>query len=127
MVRCRPDAVIKIGGHTVATDLKSAEDARPGPFARACYKYGYFHQDAFYRDVIEWSGWGHIDLFLFAVFEKEPPFAVKLYESSEDAISRAGSAYRKSLNLAAQCLESGVWPAYDTDIETLDYPTWARD
>jgi hypothetical protein len=127
MVRCRPDLINKLNDYTVAIDLKSCEDARPGPFGRACYKYGYFHQDAFYRDVIEWSGWGKIDLFLFAAFEKEPPYAVKLYQSTDEAISRARATYRRNLNIAAECLERGIWPSYDTDIEVLDYPAWARD
>ena len=127
LLRCRPDMVVTINNYNVAIDVKSSEDARPGPFGRACYNYGYFLQDAFYRDVIEWSGWGKIDLFLFAAFEKEPPYALRLYQSSEDAISRARSSYRASLNLAAQCLESGVWPSYDTDIEVLDYPAWVKE
>jgi hypothetical protein len=127
MVRCRPDLINKLNDYTVAIDLKSCEDARPGPFGRACYKYGYFHQDAFYRDVIEWSGWGKIDLFLFAAFEKEPPYAVKLYQSTDEAISRARAIYRRNLNIAAECLERGIWPSYDTDIEVLDYPAWAKD
>ncbi len=126
-VRCRTDLVTEIHGHRIVIDFKSAEDARLGPFSRASYNYGYFHQDAFYRDVIEWSGWGHIDLFLFAAFEKEPPYALKLYQSPDEALTRAKAKYRASLNIAAQCLERGVWPAYGTDIEVLDYPAWAKD
>jgi len=126
-VRCRTDIYNRINDFPVAVDLKSAEDARPGPFGRACYNYGYFHQDAFYRDVMEWATGVKVDLFLFAVFEKEPPYAVKLYQSTDSAVSRAKAKYRTSLNLAAKCLENGVWPAYETDIETVDYPAWARD
>ncbi len=126
-VRCRVDLLTKIHGANVVVDLKSCEDARRGPFERACYTYGYFHQDAFYRDVIEWSGWGKIGLFAFAAFEKEPPYALKLYYSTDDALTRAKAKYRRSLNIAAECLERGVWPSYDTDIEALDYPPWAKD
>jgi exodeoxyribonuclease VIII len=126
-VRCRSDVIVKLDNLNVAIDLKSCEDARPWPFRRACRNYGYWHQDAFYRDVIEWSGWGKLDLFLFAAFEKEPPYALRLYQSTDEAISRARAIYRRSLNTAAACLESGVWPAYDTDIEVLDYPAWVRD
>jgi hypothetical protein len=125
MVRCRADLVNTIADYTVCIDLKSCEDARSRPFRRACQTYGYFHQDAFYRDVIEWSGCGKVDLFLFAAFEKEPPYAVRLYQSSEAAISRARETYRRNLNIAAECLERGVWPSYDTDIEALDY-IWAE-
>jgi len=126
-VRCRSDMFNRINDYCVLVDLKSAEDARPGPFGRACYNYGYFHQDAFYRDVVEWATGDKIDLFLFTAFEKEPPYAVKLYQSTDAAIERARGIYRKALNTAALCLDSGKWPAYETDIEPLDYPAWARD
>jgi len=126
-LRCRPDMINSINGYTVAIDIKSCEDARPTAFAKASYNYGYFNQDAFYRDVIELSGWGKIDLFLFAAFEKEPPYAVKLYQSTDSAISRARSVYQQQLRIAAECLATDCWPAYDTDIETLDYPAWAKE
>lgn len=126
-LRCRADLVCTINGYRVVIDFKSAEDARRGYFERACFNYGYFHQEAFYRDVIEWSGYGKVDLFLFAVFEKEAPYAVKLYQSTATAVDRARTSYRQSLNLAAECLANNEWPNYSTDIETLDYPAWAKD
>lgn len=125
--RCRADVVNTIDSYRVAIDFKSAEDARKGPFERACYNYGYFHQDAFYRDTIEESGYGALDAFMFAAFEKEPPYAVKLYEASKDAVSRARQQYRKSLHIAAECKRAGKWPAYETDIEVVDYPAWAKE
>lgn len=125
--RCRADVVNTIDSYKVGIDFKSAEDARKGPFERACYNYGYFHQDAFYRDTIEQSGYGKLDLFLFAVFEKEPPYAVKLYEATPEAVSRARGQYRASLRIAAECVANNQWPAYDADVEIVDYPAWAKD
>jgi len=127
MLRCRADVYNRIGEYVVIIDLKSAEDARFKAFTRACYNYGYFHQDAFYTDVIGWTTRVEVDLFLFAAFEKEPPYAVKLYQSSPDARVKAKRLYRRSIETAAACLESGVWPAYDTDIQPLDYPPWDKD
>jgi len=122
LVRCRTDLINTLAGHIVVIDLKSCMDARNYQFRRACYKYGYFHQDAFYRDVISWSGWGEIDLFMFVAFEKKSPYAAKPYYSTDAAIERARREYRESLNTAAECLNTGIWPAYSTDIEALDYP-----
>lgn len=127
LVRCRTDLLNVIGQYHIALDMKSCEDAQPLAFSRAAFVYGYFHQDAFYRDVIDWSGYRKLDVFLFAAFEKEPPYAVKLYQSTDTAIERARASYRKALNTAAECLNTGKWPAYTTDIETLDYPAWVRD
>jgi len=127
LVRCRVDLWNVIDDYCVAVDMKSCEDAQSLAFSRAAYVYGYFHQDAFYRDVIEWSGCRKIDLFLFAAFEKESPYAIKIYQSTEQAIERARVTYRKALNTAAECLNNGIWPTYNTDIETLDYPAWVKD
>lgn len=125
--RCRTDIVNVIADYTVVIDLKSCEDARTAAFARAAYNYGYFHQDAFYRDTIANSGWGNVDLFLFAGFEKEAPYASKTHQSSDDAISRAREQYKRSLRVAAECTATGQWPAYSDEIEVLEYPAWAKD
>jgi len=126
-VRCRPDWMCRVDKHLVVIDYKSAEDARPGPFSRNAYNYGYFQQAAFYLDVITWAYGQRPDIFLFAAFEKTPPYAVKLYEVTPEAIIRAGEGYRSALHIAKACLESTEWPSYPTDIEPIEYPKWAKD
>ena len=125
MCRCKTDFAVKAADLRVVIDLKSAEDARPRVFSRNAFNYGYFTQAAFYRDIWGWLGYP-IDLWLFAVFEKEPPYAVKLYEVQEADLERGRVIYRQALNTLAECMKTDEWPAYSTDIEPLRYPEWAK-
>ncbi len=125
LCRCKTDYAVKIADKRVILDLKSAEDARQAAFGKAAFNYGYFTQAAYYTDIWKWAGYP-IDLWLFPVFEKEPPYAVKLYEILPEDMDRGREEYRKSLNTFAECQKSNEWPAYDTDISVLRYPAWAK-
>ena len=126
LCRCKTDYAVKANGLRVIVDLKTAEDARARPFQRNAFNYGYFTQAAFYSDIWEWVGYP-IDLWLFAVFEKEAPYAVKLYEVLPGDMEYGRKAYRQALDTYAECKANDNWPAYRTDIEPLFYPTWAKD
>jgi len=126
LCRCKTDYAVKLGDLRVIIDLKSAEDARPEAFQRNAYKYGYFNQAPFYSDIWEWAGYP-IDLWIFAVFEKTAPYAVKLYEVLPDDMERGRAVYRMALNTFAECKATNTWPSYSTEIEQLYYPSWAKD
>jgi hypothetical protein len=125
-VKCRIDRLVTIAQYRVGLDPKSTDDARYDAFQSSAYKFGYFQQNAFYRDVCEWAGIP-LDLFLFIAFEKEEPFGVKVYEMSEDDLEYGRRLYRPALNAYAQCLESGEFPSYDDSIEVLTRPAWAKE
>lgn len=125
-VKIRPDWRVTIGGLRVMLDLKSTDDARPEAFARTAWNYGYFQGAAYYCDVHEWAGAGKVDLFLLAAFERDPPHAVKLYEVQEAELDRGRAMYRPALDLYAHCRSVNEWPAYSTDIEPLQFPSWAK-
>lgn len=124
LCRARPDFLTILGELTIMLDLKSAEDARPDAFMKSAWNYGYFHQHIWYRDCFEWATGAPPDLFLLAPFEKEPPYAVKLYEPAEDSLERARRDNRRALQAMAECLQTGRWPSYPTDIERLHMPAW---
>jgi len=125
--RSRIDWITTIGNSTVIIDFKSAEDARPYPFSRACYNYDYFEQAAYYCSVVKGSGYADPELFLFGVFEKEPPYGLMLYQATEEAMLRATLSYENSLQIAKRCIDSNNWPCYSTDIQPVDYPSWAKE
>ena len=126
LVKCKTDYYRQLKLLNVITDLKSAEDARPFPFQRNAYSYGYFQQSAFYSDVWKWSGVvEQIDTWIVTVFEKIAPYAVKLYEITGADMEFGRKQYRKALNIAAECQASDHWPAYSTDITPLHIPGYA--
>lgn len=126
-VKIRTDWRTRIAGHNVIIDLKSTDDARPDAFSRTAHNFGYFQGAAFYCDVHEWAGLGHVDLYLLVAFERDAPHAVKIYEVGEAELERGRAQYRKGLALHKFCAETGEWPAYSTDIEPLLFPAWAKD
>ena len=124
--KARPDALSIIGGIPVCADLKSAEDARPEAFARACVNYGYDLSAAFYIDVVQWAGQPRPESFFFIVVEKELPFAVMVYEASEEFLRAGRDKYQRALATYVKCHQAQDWGSYTEDVQLLDLPAWAK-
>ncbi len=84
---------------------------------------GYDVQAAFYLDMANLCGLDK-KYFIFIACEKEPPYATAVYQLDEASIECGRSKYRRWLNTAALCWESGEWPAYDPAIQVLTLPQW---
>jgi len=127
LCKCKPDYLNQVGKYKVMLEMKSTDDARPHMFQRIAMNFGYFQASAFYCDVMEWAGLGRPDLYLIVAFERNAPYGVKIYEVPEEAREYGERQYRAALNLYKHCLDTGEWPNYDTTIERLELPTWARE
>jgi hypothetical protein len=126
LVKCRPDFENDSGDPAIV-DLKSCADARRDAFAKSAWDYGYYQQAAFYLDVRAWCGLPAApERFVFIAVEKEPPYAVKLYEASPTMLRRGRDAYRGALDLYAECLANDRWPGYEPGITQIDLPAWAE-
>jgi hypothetical protein len=121
--RARPDFLNH--AHNVVVDLKTAQDASMGVFARACANYTYHLQAAFYLDGMAAVKKPH-DKFIFVDAEPEPPWAVACYELGAEDVRIGRVRYRHALAVYQQCLASNTWPSYPEEIRTLELPTWAR-
>jgi len=113
------------GGELILGDLKSTQDASPRAFANSVAKYGYGLQTHIYR-----RGWSAVTkeipvAWYWIAVEKTPPYAVAVYECGGSTLERAAAAYDRGLKTWGECVESGVWPAYDADPQLLDAPPWA--
>jgi hypothetical protein len=105
-------------------DVKTAIDASPAAFAKACANFGYDQQADFYSTGIEVLTGQRLP-FLFIAVEKEPPHLVGIYQLDDDALARGARLNRQALALFAECESTGAWPGYSTDIEVLALPRWA--
>lgn len=121
LLKCEIDL---LSGNAIV-DLKSTDDASVDGFARSVAKFGYDVQAAFYLDICNWLGLGK-EFFVFIAVEKEPPYAVAVYELDEESIQVGRSKYRRWLNLFNYCSEMNEWPAYPDDIIRLSLPMWAK-
>lgn len=127
LCRCRPDWVAEVayGTGVVLVDVKTATDASPDGFARACENFSYHLQADWYcRGYAKAAG---IDVhgMVFAVVESEFPYASALYMLSDAALNAARRANRQALQTYARCRAAQSWPGYPAGIQVIDLPPWA--
>lgn len=122
----RQDRVGLLDNWPVVVDFKTAEDAGRREFSKAIGKFGYHEQGAFYIDGFDTLQPFEGDRrYMFIVVEKDPPFAVVVYELDNTALTVGRRNYRAHLDRYAACLESGVWPGYGDGAELITVPAWA--
>jgi len=112
-----------IGGGPVV-DLKSARDASDRGFSRAVFgDYRYDIQAAWYLRAARAAGYTP-DGFIFVVVESLPPHAVKCHRIDELAIEAADAEIDRLLPRIKAARESGIWPGYGDETNTLYLPAW---
>lgn len=128
MIRCkvRPDRTPS-SKTACLIDLKSTVDAGYDAFLRACYRFGYFQQAAFYIDgynealrvMVEEHGWSRedhpeIDAFVFIAVEKAAPFRVEVYTLMGDnsLLIRGREDYINGLRIEQECRKNNFYPNY---------------
>jgi len=122
----RQDRLTYVDNWPTVVDVKTSKDAGRRKFSRDIDAYGYADQAAFYLDGLDTLHPFEGDRrYVFLVLEKEPPYAVAVYELDIDAINVARSKVRGYLRQYAECLESGTWPGYGDGLELVSLPPWA--
>lgn len=107
-----------------AVDLKTTSgSASPVGFGRDAAKHGYPVQDVWYVDALKWAT-GDEREFRFVVVEKARPHLVAVHGFPEvvrlgarDLAARARATY-------AECVATGVWPAYGDDLIETQIPAY---
>ena len=118
--KSRPDWIIP----GAIIDLKTSGDASPSAFARSVASYRYQVQAAYYLQAAACVDLG-AEHFIFVVVESTAPFAVAVYQLDDEAMEHGRKLYLRDLGAYMRCKESGAWPGYPTDIQTLSLPRWA--
>ncbi len=112
---------------SVATDLKSCEDASAEGFGQSAQRYRYHQQAAFYLDglaALEGPSVGHE--FAFVAVEKTPPYACAVHQFDEAAIRLGRETNARRLATLAKCLATNTWPGLPQEISRLSL-SWAKD
>jgi hypothetical protein len=124
-VRARFDA---LSGETpngiYAADLKTGDDATKTGFEKSVAKWGYDVQQAHYEDTYESSEGRPIDQFFLIAVEKSGPYEVGVHQLPTMWVEMGKKKAAEARRIYKECVESGVWPGYDTAIQFLDPPTW---
>ena len=127
--KCRPDFLASFEEQFCGiVDVKTCCDASAEGFSRSIVSFGYDVQAAFYQDGLKLLT-GRTLPFYFLAVEKEAPFAIAVYQASEDLIEIGRAKYRGALQLLRWCRDRGEWPGYQPggEIETITLPRWAMN
>ena len=107
-------------------DFKTTIDASPESFAKSVVNFGYHRQAYHYL-----SGWNSLHPedqrkgFIIIACEKSPPYAVAIYEMSDQCMELGKHEVSSLLELYARCDEDDVWESYPPTVQMLELPAWA--
>ena len=124
-LRCkiRPD----IYSHTanVIIDLKTCVSASSHAFSKSIADYGYHIQCAFYERI--WNEFHGVEIngFYFMAVEKEPPYAVAVYELDDESFLEGWEQALNAMRLYQSCSEKGVWNGYPSIVQKISLPQYA--
>jgi exodeoxyribonuclease VIII len=120
--KAKVDGIVRLAGACIVLDVKTTESARPTDFAASAAKFGYFHQAAFYRRLVE-QNIGVLDDFVIIAVEKKAPYLTAVYRIPFHAIETAD---RRIDELVARWWEvaEGDRTGYALTIQELEPPRW---
>lgn len=115
--KCRFDRIYE----TLVVDYKTTADASFDGFQRQAIKYGYHIQAAHYLD-----GLPPDSQFVFIAQEKEPPYAISVFNSDGDFLEYGRSERKRLIQQISECHKSNYYPGYPDKIQPLYLPHWIK-
>lgn len=118
----RMDAVAQ---HDVIVDLKTCQDASTAAFTRSIANFGYHIQAAHYIDGYEAATGVCPRAYIWIAVESSAPHGVAVYAADAAMLEIGAEKRAMALEIIAECTESGHWPGYPAEIQTISLPGWA--
>lgn len=121
--RARFDILRRLpSGRLLGVDYKTTDDASPTGFGKSVGNWRYDQQAAHYSAGA--AALGEPVDFLFVAQEKDAPHRVGVYRLDDEWLSIGYDRNRRALDVYAECLASGEWPAYSPEVVTVEAPRW---
>lgn len=124
--KCRADCLNTSYSQPIIVDVKSTTDASTDGFMRSAINYGYDFQAAMYSEGTS-KNIGQNPLFVFIAVEKEPPYAVNIFQADELLLQHGYDLFREYIGIYHDCKVSDNWYGYLgklNQINTLALPAW---
>jgi hypothetical protein len=121
MRKTRPDYL----SNYYSVNLKTAISAEPNQFGRQAYGLKYYWDAAWCQSILQGLTNNDARDYVFIAVEKESPFAVAIYEVSNEILELAKTEIEPVLAKYRACVETDVWPGYETEIQPLRLPKYA--
>lgn len=107
-------------------DLKTTDNASYSAFTRTIVNFGYHISAAMYCDgFMQMYDTTEPPAFLWLIGERDAPYAVVCYEPDFSTMQKGDDKKREALQLLAECMSSGHYPAYPTHPINIELPAWA--
>lgn len=120
-LRCMVDRLPDAEGDPL-WDLKSTgQSARPADWERSLANR-HATQAAFYRWVVGTALKRPVGEMRFAVFERDPPYAVSIVSPGETMMDAAEAEVRKGIEMWARCMVMDDWPGYGRGVHRIEAP-----
>ncbi len=123
LAKSRMDMVSESAG--IVADIKTCESAAPDDAAKAIENFGYYIQAGLYGIAFEERFGREMQHFVFIFVEKDPPYAVAVYELEPEAVSDGRAAAIELLHEWDACAKANSFPAYP-GYRKIGRPSWAR-
>jgi len=104
--------------HRGIVDLKTCESL--DWFAGDARSYGYVHQLAFYRALVEQATGRTVPVHMIAV-EKREPFRCGVWHVTDVVLDKAREENEVAMARLRECRRSGLWPTGYENILSIDY------
>ena len=115
-IKTRPDVIPESDG--MAADMKTTTDASPLAIAKAVDNFGYHQQGALIGEGFKQVLNLEMTDFVLVWIEKKAPFVVNVSPVEDQWIYYGAKQNRRALNIFAECVKTGVWPSYPSDVTT---------
>lgn len=113
------------GRRRIVVDYKTTPSADLEHIQRAIYRFGYHQQGGHYLDGATQLGLEDA-AFVFVFQETEPPHVITVVQLDPVALRIGRDLNRQALDTYAECIRTGIWPAYSGDIELIALPAWVE-
>lgn len=115
--KVRPDCIHKEEAKTMIIDYKTTTSCDDGAFEKSCRKYGYKLQAGMYREGF-FQNFFEDATFVFIAQEKDAPYAVRVYQCTDEYMNEGFDEYRALIGLYHECKIQDNYHGYD-EIEYL--------
>lgn len=108
-------------------DLKTTNDGSPRKFAKKAFDMDYDLQIVLYGTILAIAeGLGEKPCPFWTVVEESPATPVTVYAVPPEAWESGQRKLDRCVDLLLECRETGIYPAYGSGIQNLQWPKWAN-
>jgi exodeoxyribonuclease VIII len=121
--KARLDRVIVTDTHVHVIDLKTTDSVSTDKFQSKLVDLSYDFQAGWYTWAASLA-FGLPATFTFVAVERQEPWTVKVFDTSEEMLSEARRKNKKALRILKGCQSANCWPKGEVTRQTLQYPRW---